>query len=190
MTHTTARPAGDLQRANPSSSQRHAVPTQPGQPSRLLGEPPHLLALDASSTTIGWVVCAGTAVHDAGTIQLTGHIIAGRCHQASCALEGVLARHPDVRLLAIEAPVARFAKALIPQARVSGALMAVAARHDLAVLEIAPRQAKQALTGCGLADKAAMQRLAAQTGWTPGTEHEADALGIAWAALARLTAPG
>jgi len=166
-----------------------AVPAH-ATPRLMAAAPVPLLALDASSTTIGWVVCAGTAVLNAGTITMTGRIIAGRCHQASCALEELLTQHPEVRMLAIEGPVARFANALIPQVRVSGALMAMAARHDLAVIEIAPTQAKAALTGCGLADKAAMQRMAAMTGWVPGTEHEADALGIAWAALALLATPG
>jgi len=126
MTRTTAATTIGLQQSKPSSPRRRRRAAQPGQLPCLLGAPMRLLALDASSTKIGWVICAGASVQDAGTITLTGHVIAGRCHQASCALEGVLARHLDVRMLAIEAP---------------------------------------------------------------GSEHEADAPGIAWAALAQLTTP-
>ncbi len=87
---------------------------------------PCILALDASSTTIGWCVYEG-APTDHGEITLTGRDIADRCRQAHAALQLILANHPAIDCIAIESPVARFIKSLIPQARVSGALMAVAA---------------------------------------------------------------
>jgi crossover junction endodeoxyribonuclease RuvC len=146
---------------------------------------PHatILALDASSTTIGWVVYSG-AVEAHGTILLTSDGIADRCRQAHAALNLILANHPDVDAIALESPIARFAKAVIPQARVSGALLACAALKGLHVVEVTPSEAKKALTGSGCAGKAQMQAEAVRYGITG--EHAADALGVALAAVGRV----
>jgi len=142
-----------------------------------------VLALDASSTAIGWCVHDG-AVREHGEIKLTGKDIADRCRQAYAALGLLLMNHPDVDVIAIEAPVDRFAKAIIPQARVSGALLTVAALKQIPAVEVTPSSAKRALTGKGNADKAAMQLVAAERG--VHGEHAADALGVALGALARV----
>ena len=85
-----------------------------------------ILALDASSTR-SVVACTRPEPHAHGTVLLPARRIAERCMQAQQALDRLLDRHPAIDVIAIESPVARFAKALIPQARVSGALLAVAA---------------------------------------------------------------
>lgn len=73
---------------------------------------------------------------------------------------------------------------LIPQCRVSGALMCAAALKQLNVIEVSPSQAKKALTGLGNAKKLAMQAAALSYGVTG--EHAADALGVALASLGRV----
>lgn len=139
-----------------------------------------ILALDASSTTIGWCVYDGQP-RDHGEILLTGRDIGERCRQAYAALGLLLLNHADVDVIALESPVARFAKAVIPQARVSGAILTAAALKQVPVKEIEPSVAKRALTGKGNADKAAMRAAALVRGVVG--EHAADALGIALACV-------
>lgn len=146
-----------------------------------------ILALDASSTTIGWVVYDGGVI-DHGTVVLSGADIADRCRQAHAGLNLILANHPDVDAIAIESPAARFPKGLIPQCRVSGALMACAALKGLHVVEVAPSEAKWALTGRGNAPKDEMQVCAKLRGVVG--EHAADALGVALAAAGRVKVVG
>lgn len=139
-----------------------------------------ILALDASSTAIGWVVWCGSA-RDHGTIVLKGSDIADRCRQAFAHIGGLIESHPDLDCVAIESPVARFAKAVIPQARVSGAILARAALFDKPVVEVTPGQAKRALCGRGDAEKIDMQVAALRYGVSG--EHASDALGVALSAV-------
>lgn len=140
---------------------------------------PTILALDASSTMIGWVLYAGTVLEH-GEHRLAGGDIAARCQTAYDILALLLDRFPAVDCIAIESPVARHAKAVIPQARVSGALLLQAVQRWKPILEITPAAAKFALSGRGNASKEAMQFRAHAYGITG--EHAADALGIALAA--------
>jgi len=150
-----------------------------------------ILALDASSTMIGWCVYRDGAVIDHGEFKLgfaaaknATADISLRCEQAHTRLEDLLDRYLDVDCIALESPVARFAKAVIPQARVSGAILACAALRRLHVVEVTPGQAKMALTSSGAADKAAMQVAALAYG--VAGEHASDAVGVAKAAAARV----
>ena len=104
-------------------------------------------------------------MRDQGTVKLTGADIAGRCRQAFAAVGLMIEAHPDIDCVAIESPVARFAKAVIPQARVSGAVLARAALFGLHVIEISPAAAKRTLSGHGNANKEEMIRAAAFTGY-------------------------
>lgn len=143
---------------------------------------PAILALDASSTMIGYCLYHRTVIAS-GEIGLKDPDIAVRCRLAYAQFNGLLAtlpRRPDV--IAIESPVARFASAVIPQARVSGALMVAASLQELLVLEVAPQLAKRALAGKGNASKEEMQFEAWQRYGIKG-EHAADAVGIAIAAV-------
>lgn len=135
-----------------------------------------ILALDASSTTIGWVLYAGTVI-DHGEHKLQGNDIAVRCQTAYEVLTLLLDRYPEIDCLAIEAPVARFAKAVIPQARVSGALMTCAAQRWKYVVEVTPSAAKLALAGKGNVGKDTMMARAQAYGVVG--EHASDALGVA-----------
>lgn len=143
-----------------------------------------ILALDASSTTIGWCVYDG-AVLAHGETGLTGSEIAWKCRQALKWLHAHLHTYPTVDCVAIESPVARYGGAVIPQARVSGALLAAAALKQLHVVEVAPQHAKQALAGKGNASKTEMQAAAASYGVTG--EHSSDALGVALSAAGKVT---
>lgn len=139
-----------------------------------------ILALDMSSTAIGVVVADGARVREHTTWQLAGDI-AQRCVSVQGLLRSQLANTPDIDLIVIEAPVGRFAKALIPQARVSGAVLAVLAETGIAWVEIAPAAAKRALCGKGTAKKPEMIA-AASLHFLPGSEHEADAYALSIAA--------
>lgn len=140
-----------------------------------------ILALDMSSTTIGvvaWSRSRGVTQH--ATWRLPGDI-AARCGLAGALTAAQLVRTPP-DLVVIESPVGRYAKALIPQARVSGAVLAVLAAAGVAWIEIAPAAAKRALAGRGTASKAAVFAAAART-FAPASEHEADAYALVAAAL-------
>ena len=155
---------------------------------------PSILGLDASSTTIGYCLLEGDRVAMSGEIALRGSDIADRCRQAQNALIRLIDGR-SIDAVAIEAPVVRrfvgkggrrvdTANAVIPQARVSGALLALISLRELAWVEIEPATAKQAATGKGNADKHAM-RLAAVAYGVLG-EHAADALAVARAAVGRV----
>lgn len=143
-----------------------------------------ILSLDASSTTIGWVLYNGKALGH-GEHKLQGADIAVRCQTAYDIVARLLERYPQIDCLAIEAPVARFAKAVIPQARVSGAILTLAAQRWKHVIEIEPTRAKLALSGKGNASKDTMMARAGAYG--VAGEHAADALGVALAAAKMVT---
>jgi crossover junction endodeoxyribonuclease RuvC len=69
---------------------------------------------------------------------------------------------------------------------VRGAVMALAARHGMEVLERSPRSVKQGLTGTGAASKeqvARMAQLVFGLGELKGPLDATDALAVAWAGL-------
>jgi Holliday junction resolvasome RuvABC endonuclease subunit len=144
---------------------------------------PTILALDASSTSLGWCLYAGSVLAH-GEHRLAGGDIATRCQTAYDILVLLLQRYPEVDVVAIESPASPHKKSLIPQARVSGALLLVAAQQRKLYIEITPQHGKQALAGTGNADKQTMQAKAAERGVRG--EHASDALGIALAAYKRV----
>ena len=162
-----------------------------------------VLGLDISSTTIGYAVLRDGKIHDYGHGQLSG-TIAARCETAAF-LAGTLLDGHQPALVVIESPVARFAKAVIPQARVSGAVLAVLGQRNALWEEVAPSVAKKVLAGCGDANKIQMLDAAAQRAGIGEdvrcythkgkrqayrgdevlmTEDEADAIGVAFAGAA------
>lgn len=156
-----------------------------------------ILGLDCSSTCIGHAALhAGQPVRY-GHIDLTGDI-AHRCAQANDVVADLLDVHKPL-LVVIESPVARFAKAVIPQARVSGSILALFHQRGTLWQEVAPSVAKRALAGDGAAMKkemvAAACNLMGLVGYTIATmkgkvtavvgphcllnEDEADAIALA-----------
>lgn len=143
---------------------------------------PYILALDISSTNLGFVLYAGRVI-DHGEHKLMGDI-AERCRRAYNHFYTLLDRYPQIDCLAVEAPVARFASAVIPQCRVSGAILALAGQRGLPFVEVSPTAAKFALAGIGNCSKETMQARA--SGYGVIGEHAADALGVALASLKRV----
>lgn len=143
-----------------------------------------ILGLDASSTAIGWVVLEAGQVREHGSTALTGHDINERCRQAHAYVRALVQLHPDVDAVAIESPVGRFIKSVIPQALVSGAIRTAARLDDRHVVDVTPAEAKKALSGAGNVDKGRMQRAALAFGVTG--EHAADACGVALAAAKKV----
>lgn len=129
---------------------------------------------------IGWCIYDGQ-IRDAGTLKLTGSDIAERCRQARAQIGLLLLNHPDVDVVSLESPVARYGGAVIPQARVSGAVLGLLAEKQILHVEVTPQQAKIALTGRGNASKADVMEAAGLD-----DEHAADAVGVAKAALKRV----
>jgi len=170
---------------------------------------PNILALDISSTWLGWCYLQPDRAPLAKSIALGGKAdIAARCAKAQAEAGLLLAACGSVDCVAIEAPVAQYASAVIAQSRVAGAVLAQLSAYGLAWCEVAPTAAKRALTGRGDAKKLQMLQSAAPhfnqdalflefaerrgrwAAWMNDfcvyDEHAADALGIALAAVARV----
>lgn len=147
-----------------------------------------ILALDASSTTVGWVLFDQGVVRDHSEIRLADRDIHDRLSAVSRVvgnlLDDLLRHERGIDAVAIESPVGRFTKAIIPQAFVSGVIRLEAHRRGLAIVDIAPAEAKQALTGKGNADKSMMRGAALV--WGVNGEHAADAVGVALAAVRKV----
>jgi Holliday junction resolvasome RuvABC endonuclease subunit len=161
----------------------------------------NILGLDASSTCIGYALLTDGVITQ-HSVAVLGNSkdtpIAVRCERARTFTVHCLTVMKPV-LVVIESPVARFAKSVIPQARVSGAILAALAQLDALHCEATPGQGKQALTGDGSASKMQMVDAAAEILGLTGdvirvvkgkaclvrgtsvklTEDEADAIGIA-----------
>jgi Holliday junction resolvasome RuvABC endonuclease subunit len=141
-----------------------------------------ILALDISSTAVG--VCYNGELEV--TWKLDGSDIAARCQNARHLLSWQLELKPNVDPVVFEEPVGKFIKAIISQACVQGAVLALLSERGLAWAKNAPMVAKKVLTGKGNADKAAIMDAArAATGLQQIDEHRADALGL-WVAARAL----
>ncbi len=170
---------------------------------------PNILALDISSTAIGWCWLERGRAPLAKSIALGSKVdIAARCAKAQAEVALLLAACGSVDCVAIEAPVAQHASSVIAQCRVAGAVLAELSAHNLAWCEIAPAAAKRALTGRGDAKKRQMLESAAPhfghdalflefaerrgvwAAWMNDRliydEHAADALGLALAGAPRV----
>lgn len=133
-----------------------------------------ILALDVSSSHIG--ICFDGHIYP--TYGLWGNI-SQRASAAAICFDTLMKNNSDCDLVVIESPVARYAKVLIPQARVSGAVLARVGLIGVAWLELAPKEAKKSLTGKGNATKAEMIAAAsAELLNTPLDEHQADAYAL------------
>lgn len=172
-----------------------------------------ILAFDLSSTAIGWVARDGDRVVGRGVVRLPVADISERCLAARSEINALL-DHYAVDAVAIESPVARFAKAVIPQVRISGVVLLSCAERSIVWCEVAPSEAKLLLTGDGAATKREMLEAAAPHfgydvkglhyrcykeewiaelgihGLVVFCEHEADALGVAIRAAAMVEVVG
>lgn len=169
-----------------------------------------ILALDISSTHIGWCYLHPARTPIARSIALGASKvdIADRCLTASREVGLLIAACGDIDLVAIEDFVWMSAQSTIPQACVRGAVLAELRGHGLAYCVVAPATAKKALAGRGDACKSDMLRSAAAYfghdplfltielrrgtwgAWQGDTcvfdEHAADALGVGLSAVGRV----
>jgi Holliday junction resolvasome RuvABC endonuclease subunit len=152
-----------------------------------------MLALDASSSTIGWSLwqCHQTpyAPLCGGTLTLDGKDLALRlaaCYGAFPDLLRTLPVVPDV--LAIEGSA--FASTGRDEQQQMMGVIKLAVYQGTGItgkrlVKVPPNSAKLALSGYGLADKEAVGRFAAA--WIAGAdEHAADSVAVAIGALERL----
>jgi Holliday junction resolvasome RuvABC endonuclease subunit len=144
---------------------------------------PYILALDISSSNVGLCFFHDGRALDSDEWILKGDI-AERCRLAYSLFYTALERYPQIDVLAIEAPVARFASAVIAQCRVSGAILALAGQRNLPLIEVSPAAAKLALAGSGNCSKDTMMARASAYGVVG--EHASDALGVALSACGRV----
>jgi Holliday junction resolvasome RuvABC endonuclease subunit len=167
-----------------------------------------ILALDISSSWLGWAYLHPERRPIAKSIALGAKSdIAERCAKAAREVGLLIAACGDIDCVAIEAPVAQYASAVIAQCRVAGAVLAELAAHNLAWCEVSPAAAKRALAGAGNAQKRDMLAAAAPlrghdplfleiesrrglwAAWMNDycvfDEHAADALGIALASMGK-----
>lgn len=149
-----------------------------------------LLALDASSKTIGWALIVDGRPATAGTVYILKGEIGARCAAAERALLGLVTKYGPTAL-AIEAP-AYHAKpmALIAQQRVAGVLLLTAHKLGLSITEVPPSSAKKTFTGNGVATKEQVQDVAQRWSGLVCDEHAADALAIGYTALMQAQARG
>jgi Holliday junction resolvasome RuvABC endonuclease subunit len=173
----------------------------------------NILALDISSTWLGWCYLQDDRAPLAKSIALGGKLdIAARCAKAQAEVSLLLAACGSVDCVVIEAPVFQYANAAIAQCRVAGAVLAELSAHTLAWCEVAPAAVKRALTGRGDAKKLQMLQAAAShfnhdplflefaerrgvwAAWMHDVcvydEHAADALGLALAMVGRVEVVG
>lgn len=117
---------------------------------------------------MGWVLLLDGKPQRAGTFTLKGSI-GKRCLSAyDNTLYLLRTVWPDTELLKIESPVGRFVKALIPQVRVSGAIILACEQEGVEWVEVTPSAAKKALSMSGKASKEEMLRAAAsKLGYDP-----------------------
>lgn len=150
---------------------------------------PYILALDISSTHIGFVLYHGTGASDTpdGVLDHAEWTLAGdisaRCKLAYNHFYRCLERYPHVDCLAIESPVLRYGGS-IPQIRVSGAILTLAGQRGLPHVEVSPTEAKKALSGKGVCSKDTMMARASAYG--VAGEHASDALGVALASVKQI----
>lgn len=151
-----------------------------------------LLALDISSTNIGVVVwdMIRDTVFDSLTTKLKGDLPT-RLYEGSKTFVALIDEYLGGHDVIAFEDAAHHAKplALIAQQRMVGCLFAAIERCGVVVktIGIPPSAAKKALSGSGRADKT--QMIACASAYMPNsdyTEHEADALGVALAALVTL----
>jgi Holliday junction resolvasome RuvABC endonuclease subunit len=164
------------------------------------------ICIDASSTSLGWVLSEDGKLRWGGSHQLKGDI-EKRVDGAYAFVVGLVEAWQPQEVV-VEAPVPGPGHtATVQQARVSGGIILACEHKGVAWVEgPKPNQGKKALTGKGTATKEEMLRAAApHLGLNPNfltyksqkgtwvalldgevvlTEHQADAVGVALALIA------
>lgn len=150
-----------------------------------------ILGIDPGLGRVGWGVIQkeGTKLTASawGRIDTkTGAPLAERLALIADALKKLIARHKPSAVAVEELFFAKNTKTAITVSHARGAILLVAARHHLPVMEYTPLEVKQALTGYGRADKRQIQTMlkAIFHITIPASEDDAaDALAIAYTAM-------
>jgi len=145
-----------------------------------------ILALDLSTTNIGWVISLPNGSFDHNTITPYApkdSKINDRLVAIADALQQIFELQ-DPTHVAYEAQ-SKYGPNSFAHSYVIGLMLVLALRRGITPVPIAPTTGKKALTGHGTADKAAMV-LAAYPHLGTCTDHEADALGVLFAFLTKL----
>jgi Holliday junction resolvasome RuvABC endonuclease subunit len=153
-----------------------------------MSNPMYVLGFDCSSVNLGWVVWNRTSelVVDHALIKLGTskdyigfRIMAARDE----ALKLLRANEPGI--LAMEGP-SMGSHEMVALQRVAAGIILAGVADGLLTVEVAPSSAKKALTDNGRASKELMKETAAHYFKRKFTEHEADALGVAFGALKKV----
>lgn len=147
-----------------------------------------ILGFDLSTRYIGWAILDEDQRIDSGQHKLAGGTFAARMIDA-IAVTAEMCGGRRIGAIAVETPfVGRNSRTAMQLGKICGVLWGNAVLcASKPPVEVSPAEAKLALTGTGNADKQAMMQ-SAQTQFRLETigEHEADAIGVCLAALAKL----
>lgn len=124
------------------------------------------IALDASSTTIGWCLGEDEKPVFWGTKKLEGDLSARMLSAHQFTHE--LIQTWGLARVAIEAPAFAFKGSGIPQVRVSGAILLAVIMRDLPWRDVSPSMVKLSIAGTGKASKLqVVQAVAVPMGYNP-----------------------
>lgn len=153
-----------------------------------------MLGIDPGLAETGYALLgsdtSGIAVLASGVIDTQPDTaLEGRVHQLYEALDALLVRSvPDLLVLEDLYAEYRFPRTALLMAHARGVICLAARQHRVAILPLAPGEAKRAVAGHGAASKAqverGVQRLLALDA-PPRPSHVADALALAFTGLSR-----
>jgi len=146
-----------------------------------------IVGFDTATRKCGWAVLEGEKLLGSGVFKLPGaKSLDGRLRTLWYLLEELGAEY-DPELVAMETPWVHRRHRLDTAIRLGqavGVIRAWAYHHGLPVTEIHHATAKKALTGSGRATKHGVQQAVECRFDILAREDEADAVAVAWAALA------
>lgn len=154
-----------------------------------------VLGIDPGNKIFGWAIVDDNDVGPTGWFSPADKIQRDtQLWSIACEVSGLLLQHKP-NLVAVETvwipkegKRGRNPQSVFKLAECRGAILTGAGGYTAGLEDIAPSTAKKALTGSGRADKEAMIRFATlllRVKFGDINEHEADALGIAMAGLAK-----
>lgn len=150
---------------------------------------PTIMGIDPGSNHCGWSVYVGTEYRDGGCICLRGDRMQ-RLTRLSKSLDALFGewRPNVVGVETVWVPRRRQSAAQVAQTSVKigevrGVVISAAIRAGATWVDVAPATAKKALTGSGKATKEQMQQFAKMILGVDVNEHQADAMGVAEAAM-------
>ena len=141
-----------------------------------------VMGIDPGSNHCGWCVYVETEYKDGGCIHLKGDRVE-RLTQLGKSLDALFGEWgPDV--VGVESSFVKTnVQTAIKLGQAQGIVIGAAIRVGATWVDVAPATAKKALTGSGKATKEQMQKVARMVLGVDVNEHQADAMGVAEAAM-------